>query len=74
MKDEKILHKIRRRDPEGLRALMNRYVPYVSTVVWNILRYADAGVHGKIPAPSRQDETERVLIEEGYSWNAKSLI
>ena len=40
MKDDKILQKLRNSDPEGLKVLMNRYVPYVSTVVWNILRYA----------------------------------
>lgn len=40
MREDKILHKMRRKDPDGLKALMNRYIPYVSTVVWNILRYA----------------------------------
>ena len=40
MKEEKILQKMQNADPEGLKALMNRYVPYVSAVVWNILRYA----------------------------------
>lgn len=40
MREDKILHKMRRNDPDGLKALMNRYIPYVSTVVWNILRYA----------------------------------
>ena len=40
MREEKILHKLCDKDPDGLRALMDRYIPYVSTVVWNILRYA----------------------------------
>ena len=38
MKDELFLRKIRRRDPAGLESMMNCYIPYVSTVVWNILR------------------------------------
>ena len=40
MRDELILRKIKRGDPSGLEELMNRYIPYVSAVVWNILRYA----------------------------------
>ncbi|MBQ7344915.1 MAG: RNA polymerase sigma factor [Oscillospiraceae bacterium] len=42
MKEEKAIKKIREKDPEGLRALMDRYIPYVSAVVWNILRHAMA--------------------------------
>lgn len=38
MKEDLILRKLRRRDPAGLEELMNRYIPYVSAVVWNILR------------------------------------
>ena len=38
MKEERILLKIRRKDPTGLRALMDKYIPYVSTIVWNTLR------------------------------------
>ena len=40
MTDELILRKIKRGDPSGLEALMDRYIPYVSAVVWNILRHA----------------------------------
>ena len=40
MRDEVILQKIRSGDPAGLEALMERYLPYVSAVVWNILRNA----------------------------------
>lgn len=40
MTDEIIIRKIRARDPAGLEKLMDRYIPYVSAVVWNILRYA----------------------------------
>lgn len=39
MRDELILRKIKRRDPAGLEELMDRYIPYVSAVAWNILRY-----------------------------------
>lgn len=38
MRDETILRRLRDRDPAGLEALMDRYLPYVSAVVWNILR------------------------------------
>ena len=38
MKEETILRKMQAGDPAGLEALMDRYLPYVSTVVWNILR------------------------------------
>ena len=38
MREETILRKMRDRDPAGLEALMDRYLPYVSAVVWTILR------------------------------------
>lgn len=38
MREETILRKMRSGDPAGLEALMERYLPYVSAVVWNILR------------------------------------
>ena len=38
MREDTILRKLRGRDPAGLEALMDRYLPYVSAVVWNILR------------------------------------
>lgn len=40
MREEKIIQKMQNRDPDGLQSLMDRYIPYVSTVVWNILRSA----------------------------------
>ena len=40
MREKKIILKIRNKDPDGLRSLMGRYIPYVSAVVWNILRSA----------------------------------
>lgn len=39
MREERILRKIRSRDPVGLQDLMDCYIPYVSAVVWNILRF-----------------------------------
>lgn len=38
MKDEVLLRKIRAKDPQALEKLMDKYIPYVSAVVWNILR------------------------------------
>ena len=40
MREEAILRKLKRRDPSGLQALMDAYIPYISAVTWNILRYA----------------------------------
>ena len=40
MTEENILRKLRRKEPEGLEALMDKYIPYVSAVCWNILRNA----------------------------------
>ena len=40
MRDELILRKMRHGDAGGLEELMGRYIPYVSAVVWNILRNA----------------------------------
>lgn len=35
-----ILQNIKAGDPSGLKALIERYVPYISVIVWNILRDA----------------------------------
>ncbi len=40
MREEIILEKIYAGDPAGLEALMDQYLPYVTSVVWNILRNA----------------------------------
>lgn len=40
MTEETILRKLRQQDPSGLEALMDKYIPYVSAVCWNILRSA----------------------------------
>jgi len=38
MREETMVRRMRARDPSGLEALMERYIPYVSAVAWNILR------------------------------------
>lgn len=40
MKDDVILRRLRGKDPGGLEQLMDKYIPYVSAVVWNILRFS----------------------------------
>ena len=40
MTEQTMIRKMRVRDPAGLEALMDRYIPYVSAVVWNILRFS----------------------------------
>ena len=40
MREEVMIEAIRAGDPRGLEALMDRYLPYVSAVVWHILRNA----------------------------------
>lgn len=38
MREITILQKLKRGDPHGLELLMDAYLPYVSVIVWNILR------------------------------------
>ena len=40
MKELRTLQKMRAGDSSGLETLMDAYTPYVSAVVWNILRGA----------------------------------
>lgn len=40
MREFVILQRIKAGDPSGLEALMDLYIPYVSVIVWNILRNA----------------------------------
>lgn len=47
MREEAMIEKIRAGSPAGLEALMDRYLPYVSAVVWNILRNAMAAEDGE---------------------------
>ena len=47
MREETIIRRLQSGDPAGLEALMERYIPYVSAVVWNILRGAMAPEDGE---------------------------
>ena len=47
MREESILRKLRARDPAGLEGLMARYLPYVSAVVWGVLRGAMTAEDGE---------------------------
>lgn len=38
MREQEIIQRLSAGEPSGLEELMSRYIPYVSTVVWNILR------------------------------------
>lgn len=38
MKEDKIIQKLKNREPDGLQALMDRYLAYVSAVVWGIMQ------------------------------------
>ncbi len=38
MREKKALRKMLANDPSGLEILMNVYTPYISTIVWNVLR------------------------------------
>lgn len=40
MRDEKAVRLLKNKDPDGLKGLMDRYIPYVSSVVWSILGHA----------------------------------
>lgn len=59
MREDVILRKMRSGDPAALEALMDRYIPYVSTIVWNILR----------AAMTREDAEEVVSDVFLAAWN-----
>ena len=59
MTEQTMIRKIRARDPAGLEALMDRYIPYVSAVVWNILRFS-----------MQQEDAEEVVSDVFLAaWN-----
>lgn len=62
MRDTAILHKLNAGGPRGLELLMEVYLPYVSAVVWNILR----------GAMSPQDAEEVVSDVFLAAWNQSS--
>lgn len=55
MREEVILRSIRAGDPSGLEALMDAYIPYVSAVVWNILR-------GSLPPEDGEEVVSDVFL------------
>ena len=40
MTEQTIIRKMQAKDPAALEALMDYYIPYVSALVWNILRFS----------------------------------
>lgn len=62
MREEVILRKMRQGDPDGLEALMDRYIPYVSAIVWNILR-------GCMPKEDAEEVVSDVFLS---AWNQAS--
>ena len=59
MGDEWIVRKIRSGDPVGLERMMNRYIAYVSVIVWNILR-----------GSMTEQDAEEVVSDVFYAaWN-----
>lgn len=59
MREEAILHAMCSGDTRGLEALMDHYIPYVSTVVWNILR-------GAMPPEDAEEVVSDVFLA---AWN-----
>ena len=55
MREEIILRNMRSGDSSGLEALMDAYIPYVSTIVWNILR-------GAMPSEDAEEVVSDVFI------------
>ena len=55
MREDVMIRKLQSGDPAGLEALMERYIPYVSAVVWNILREA-------IPAQDGEEVVSDVFL------------
>jgi RNA polymerase sigma-70 factor (ECF subfamily) len=59
MREEKIVQKIQNSYPDGLQALMDRYIPYVSAVVWGIL-------HDAMTAQDAEEVVSDVFLA---AWN-----
>ena len=55
MRESMMLERITAGDPSGLKALMELYVPYVSAIVWNILR-------GAMPPQDAEEVVSDVFI------------
>ena len=55
MRESMMLERITAGDPSGLKALMELYVPYISAIVWNILR-------GAMPPQDAEEVVSDVFI------------
>lgn len=64
MREETMVQKIRAGDPSGLTALMDAYIPYVSVIVWNILR-------GAMPPEDGEEVVSDVFLA---AWNQAASI
>ena len=72
MREETIIRRLQSGDPAGLEALMERYIPYVSAVVWNILRDAMPPEDGE-EAVSNDSGTTAVFDVEGMTVAASLM-
>lgn len=59
MSEQLLLRRLRAGEPAALEALMDRYLPYVSAVVWNILR-------GALPPEDGEEVVSDVFLA---TWN-----
>ena len=64
MREQTILRKMRQGDPEALNLLMDRYIPYVSAIVWNILG-------GSMTAEDAEEVVSDVFLA---AWNQAEQI
>lgn len=64
MRDEKALLKMRQKDSDGLRALMDKYIPYISSIVWGFL-------HSSMTAEDAEEVVSDVFFT---AWNQAEQI
>ena len=64
MNEADLLRALRAKDPAALEKLMDKYIPYISAIVWNFLRHS----------MSREDAEEVVSDVFLTAWNRASEI
>ena len=64
MRDEKALLKMRQKDSDGLRTLMDKYIPYISSIVWGFL-------HSSMTAEDAEEVVSDVFFT---AWNQAEQI
>ena len=64
MNEADLLRALRAKDPAALENLMNKYIPYISTIVWNFLQHS----------MSREDAEEVVSDVFITAWNRSADI